>query len=97
MHHAILACLETPYLHTILGCIEKSGDLTASDILLTPPYNAHTHTLFLHAYTQREAEVGVIERLVLVNFMCHKKLDILLSPNVNFIVGRSGSESPLAS
>ena len=57
----------------------------------------HTHTLFLHAYTQREAEVGVIERLVLVNFMCHKKLDIILSPNANFIVGRSGSESPHAS
>ena len=55
------------------------------------------HRLCIHAYTQREAEVGVIERLVLENFMCHKKLDIVLSPNVNFIVGRSGSESPLAS
>ena len=47
--------------------------------------------------TQREAEVGVIERLMLVNFMCHKKLDIILSPNVNFVLGRNGSKSLLLS
>ena len=38
------------------------------------------------------SEAGVIERIELVDFMCHRKLDVRLSPNVNFILGRNGSE-----
>lgn len=41
---------------------------------------------------QEEADVGVIERIQLTDFMCHRKLDVPLSPNVNFILGRNGSE-----
>ena len=33
-----------------------------------------------------------MERIELVDFMCHRKLDVPLSPNVNFILGRNGSE-----
>ena len=57
--------------------------------------HTHTHTPSF-ACTQKAADVGVIEKLMLVNFMCHKRLDIILSPNVNFILGRNGSESHLA-
>ena len=46
------------------------------------------HFLFF----QGEAEVGVIEKITLINFMCHKRLDISLCPNVNFILGRNGSK-----
>lgn len=36
--------------------------------------------------------MGVIERIQLTDFMCHRKLDVSLAPNVNFILGRNGSE-----
>lgn len=38
-----------------------------------------------------EAEVGVIEEITLINFMCHKHLNLKLGPNINFIVGQNGS------
>ena len=38
-------------------------------------------------------EVGVIEKVQLTNFMCHSRLDVSFSPNVNFVLGRNGSES----
>ncbi len=40
----------------------------------------------------KEAEAGIIDKVSLVNFMCHSKLDVSLNPNVNFILGRNGSE-----
>lgn len=35
--------------------------------------------------------MGVIEEITLVDFMCHKRLTVPLSPNVNFILGQNGS------
>ncbi|XP_060559553.1 structural maintenance of chromosomes protein 6-like isoform X2 [Ruditapes philippinarum] len=39
----------------------------------------------------KEAEVGIIEKISLKNFMCHNRLDIPFGPNINFIVGNNGS------
>ncbi|XP_078353144.1 structural maintenance of chromosomes protein 6-like [Oculina patagonica] len=41
--------------------------------------------------TSSEAEVGIIEKITLVNFMCHTMLEVPLGANVNFIIGRNGS------
>lgn len=41
--------------------------------------------------TASEAEVGIIEKITLVNFMCHTMLEVNLGANVNFIIGRNGS------
>ncbi|XP_032234890.2 structural maintenance of chromosomes protein 6 isoform X4 [Nematostella vectensis] len=43
------------------------------------------------ATNKDEAEVGIIEKVTLVNFMCHTMLEVPLGPNVNFIIGRNGS------
>jgi hypothetical protein len=40
-----------------------------------------------------EAEVGVIEKIKLENFMCHRHLELKLGPNINFIIGQNGSTS----
>ncbi|XP_063412399.1 structural maintenance of chromosomes protein 6-like isoform X3 [Mytilus trossulus] len=39
----------------------------------------------------READIGIIERISMKNFMCHSRLDVRLGPHVNFVVGRNGS------
>ncbi|XP_062569869.1 structural maintenance of chromosomes protein 6-like, partial [Saccostrea cucullata] len=39
----------------------------------------------------READIGIVEKICLKNFMCHSRLEISLGPHVNFIVGRNGS------
>jgi recombinational DNA repair ATPase RecF len=37
-------------------------------------------------------EVGVIENIQLTNFMCHSRMVVSFSPNVNFVLGRNGSK-----
>lgn len=44
---------------------------------------------------QEPAEAGVIEKIVLSNFMCHKYLEVRFGPKLNFIIGHNGSESHL--
>ena len=41
---------------------------------------------------QTEAEVGVVERIELTNFMCHTFLEVNFGANVNFVIGRNGSK-----
>ncbi len=41
---------------------------------------------------QEEAEVGIVEKVVLQHFMCHKYLEMNFGSNVNFIIGRNGSK-----
>lgn len=37
------------------------------------------------------SDVGIIEKIELENFMCHKRLEISFGTNINFIVGVNGS------
>ena len=38
-----------------------------------------------------QAEVGIVEKVSLSNFMCHTRLEVSLGSNVNFVIGRNGS------
>ncbi|WFD31681.1 RNA helicase [Malassezia sp. CBS 17886] len=40
---------------------------------------------------QAGAAMGVIERVDMINFMCHRHLSIQLGPRINFIIGHNGS------
>ena len=39
----------------------------------------------------RPAESGIIQKVTLINFMCHKYLTVDLGPKVNFVIGHNGS------
>ena len=39
----------------------------------------------------QKGDDGVIEKIVLINFMCHKHYKVKLDSNINFIIGRNGS------
>jgi hypothetical protein len=42
-------------------------------------------------YDSASSDVGIIEKIELENFMCHKRLEIGFGTNINFIVGVNGS------
>ncbi|KAI8874481.1 P-loop containing nucleoside triphosphate hydrolase protein [Ramicandelaber brevisporus] len=41
--------------------------------------------------TISEAEMGVIESIELIDFMCHRHLKVEFGPRINFVIGRNGS------
>lgn len=41
--------------------------------------------------SQSIAERGVVEKIEVTNFMCHKRLIVHLIPQMNFILGHNGS------
>lgn len=38
-----------------------------------------------------ESEMGIIEEIYCENFMCHRRMQVALSPHINFITGENGS------
>jgi len=44
-----------------------------------------------HSVTPEASTMGVIERVDMINFMCHRNLSISLGPRINFIIGHNGS------
>lgn len=38
-----------------------------------------------------ESEMGIIEEIYCENFMCHRRMKVVLSPHINFITGENGS------
>ncbi|EKM51961.1 uncharacterized protein PHACADRAFT_102496 [Phanerochaete carnosa HHB-10118-sp] len=42
------------------------------------------------------ADMGIIEKLELHQFMCHKYLEFTFGPQINFIIGRSGKSAVLS-
>ena len=56
------------------------------------PTPAHNYN-FCHPHVHTQiGEVGVIEKVQLNNFMCHSRMVVTFSPNVNFVLGRNGSK-----
>ena len=68
---------------------EKKGEET------TPiPNGTHSNgmrEIVKHNPIGRPAEAGIITRVQVENFMCHRKLTVNLCRNVNFIHGQNGS------
>ncbi|GMM33295.1 DNA repair protein [Saccharomycopsis crataegensis] len=52
---------------------------------------AFTQTLSESDIDKSPATAGVIEKIVLQNFMCHDYFELELGPQLNFIIGRNGS------
>ncbi|KAI8922645.1 hypothetical protein BC831DRAFT_498971 [Entophlyctis helioformis] len=50
----------------------------------------HTHS-HSHSHSQDNGGLGSIEKIELVNFMCHSYLQVSLGSKINFIVGHNGS------
>ena len=44
-----------------------------------------------HSMPPEASTMGVIERVDMINFMCHRNLSITLGPRINFIIGHNGS------
>ena len=42
--------------------------------------------------SQVGADVGIVETLVLRNFMCHSKLEFNFNPGTNIVYGKNGSK-----
>ncbi|KAJ2616935.1 Structural maintenance of chromosomes protein 6 [Coemansia sp. RSA 1365] len=41
--------------------------------------------------SQEDPVIGIVERVELIDFMCHERADVQLCPKVNFITGQNGS------
>lgn len=57
------------------------------------PGPSHPHPLLnTPALPARQyAKAGIVDRVVVRNFMCHKYLEVTLGPLVNFVVGSNGA------
>ena len=62
-------------------------------VFATVAYSVQLLTCICLFQRAQTAECGVIEKILLINFMCHKRLEVNFNTNVNFVHGRNGSES----
>lgn len=63
------------------GEVDESGDEEGN--AMAPPSKKHKGN--------EEADVGIVEKITLENFMNHKHLELTFGPKINFIVGVNGS------
>ena len=61
-----------------------------------PVRNKPSHQIIVASsilyFQKQNIDDGVIEKLLLVDFMCHRKLEVHFNANVNFVLGQNGSE-----
>ncbi|ELU03571.1 hypothetical protein CAPTEDRAFT_218959 [Capitella teleta] len=62
-----------------------------SQKMVEVPSESDDESVNLSQISQVPAEIGIIEKITLKNFMCHEQLTQSFGPNVNFIIGRNGS------
>ncbi|WFC99623.1 RNA helicase [Malassezia yamatoensis] len=55
------------------------------------PHGAQTLPHSTQGDSFQHESMGVIERVDMINFMCHQNLSIDLGPRINFIIGHNGS------
>ena len=74
----------------------KKNRVDLSPVTVTPDHSSPKENA-LHSIRSpinaagKSAECGVIRKIMVENFMCHRKLKIDLCSNVNFIYGQNGS------
>eukprot|EP00731_Ephydatia_muelleri_P016543 Em0009g967a len=71
--------------------MEDDGDDEEEDLEMSQLLTQDERGTTIDAEMGREADVGILEKITLVNFMCHKRFDVQFGPNVNFVLGRNGS------
>jgi hypothetical protein len=69
----------------------KAGGKPLSDATASPSINAALGSHRNVNEVGKPAEAGIIQKIYVENFMCHKKMSADLCRNVNFIYGQNGS------
>ncbi|XP_065844631.1 structural maintenance of chromosomes protein 6-like [Oscarella lobularis] len=70
--------------------LESSDDRDES-VAMSYEESSGDHSQHSQATRRSESQNGIIERLEVKNFMCHRFLELELHPQVNFIIGKNGS------
>ena len=69
---------------------EEFGDQT-QDVSQEEIDELHAQSQLRLGSRSARTQVGVFDSVTLVNFMCHKHLEVTLGPHINFIIGQVSS------
>ncbi|XP_011410337.2 PREDICTED: structural maintenance of chromosomes protein 6-like [Amphimedon queenslandica] len=70
---------------------EDMDNIDSSQVLLSPAPSQDIRRATEELIANRSVDDGVIEKILLTDFMCHAKLEVKLQSCVNFILGDNGS------
>ena len=79
---------ETPVQRARPSLRENRGKRSSDEAKSLPK---RVRSMIAASCCERGRECGIIEKVCMTNFMCHKKLEVTLGQNVNLILGRNGS------
>ncbi|KAJ3128495.1 Structural maintenance of chromosomes protein 6, partial [Nowakowskiella sp. JEL0407] len=70
---------------------DLASDSEDEDVSIEPKLKKPANEKRVTNLSSAPDSVGSIKRIELVNFMCHKWLEVDLKPDINFIIGHNGS------